>query len=382
MFRMRHLANDEVQSSDNSTYSLRLPVTGFIHTLYVTASITNGATSGRGVNIFSAIDEIRVVGDGDERMFTLTPAELEKWYETQWGMGLSMVETQVADGVQSAVFPILFGRFFYDANFFLPLGRIKNPRLEIVYSPSIAADAGFATGTTTFDVVALWTPEQDRLNYAGTIVTRTVEAFTSVASGDNTTDIDILDPIRAVGVYAYEASVEDGTDVTRVRLEANSGEFDIWQGDWKNLIAYNKSLFWGRVVHNAHLLLTNNETWNCRLGNVKQFSIEVLETTDLADDSFQLFRVDAITGDLLTFDGADVDITADSEVITATSADSDLYVSVEGDSPSYFGLLPFYMNDEPGSYLNPREFDKLRLILTQGGAGATVRNSIQFVKTY
>lgn len=380
--RMRHLANEEVQSSNDSTYSLRLPTTGFLHTLWVTVRCTNGATSGRGVSPLDIADEIRVVGDGDERYFSLQPVEIEKYWETLMGQPLQMRQTEAASGVQMVCLPVMFGRMVEDKSLFLPLGNLKNPRLEVVYSPSIAADGGFATGTVSIDVTALWSPEQDKLNYGGTLVTRTIKAFTSVASGDDTTDIDIQDPIRLVAIYAYESATEDGTDVTRVRLEANSGEYDVWQGDWQNLLDYNRSMFWANIRHTARLLNTDAETWLSRLGNIKHYNIEPLYTPSTANDTFSVFVVSAIAGDRLTFKISDVDVTAGSETHADATADYALYVSAEGDSPSYFGCIPFFAYDEPQYYLNPKAYDKLRLILTQGGAGATVRNSIQFLKRY
>jgi hypothetical protein len=378
--RLRHLANNEVQTSNDSTYSLRLPVTGFLHALFVRVAADNGATGGRNVGPLDIADEIRVVGDGDERFFTLWPRELEKWYETLMGNPLVMLQTEVASAEQFVVLPLLFGRSYYDPNFFLPLGRIKNPRLEIPYSPAIAADGGFTTGTTDFNVLALWSPETDRLNYQGTLITRTVEDFDSAASGDNVTDIDITDPIRAVGIYAYEAGVEDGTDITRVRLEANSGEYDIFAGDWFDLLEYDKMLFWSRIVHNFRLFAQNNDTIDTRLGRIRQYSIELNENSEIAADQSLQYTIDAIAGDRMTFAGSLLDIVAGSEEVAADATDRDIYLSVEGDSPSYFGLIPFMMIDEPNFYLNPKEFDKLRLILTQGGAGADVRVSLQFLK--
>ena len=76
--RLRQLANDEVQSSDDSTYVLNLPTSGNLHALFIRANCTNGGTSGRGVNILDAVDTIRIVGDGDERYYELNSVEIEK----------------------------------------------------------------------------------------------------------------------------------------------------------------------------------------------------------------------------------------------------------------------------------------------------------------
>ncbi len=380
MYRTRHLLNDANQSSNDATLSLELPETGFLHALFVRIRALNGATSGLGVGPLDIADEIRVVGDGDERYFTLQPREIEKWYECLKGKGLDMLETDALSTDQYVVLPVLFGRDTFDPQYFLPLGRIRNPRLEIQYSPNIAADGGFTTGTVDIDVVGLWSPPSDNLTYGGTLITRTIKNFTSIASGDEATNIDIMDPIRAVGIYAYEAGIEDGVDITRVTLEANNGEYNLLSVDWDNFLQMNRHLFGARIVHNFRTLVQNNDTMNVRLSAIKQWSLALLETPSVAADTFLVYRIDAIAGDLLTFAGAEADITAGAETFTDHATDNPIYLSVEGETPSYFGLIPYFQNDEGAGYLNPALFDKLRLLLSQGAAGAAVRISLQYLK--
>lgn len=380
MQRIRHLINDENQASNDATFSLELPETGFLHSLFIRIRATNGATSGLGVSPLDIADEVRVVGDGDERYFTLQPREIEKWYECLNGKGLDMFETDALSVDQYVIFPVQFGRDTFDPQYFLPLARIRNPRLEVAYSPNIAADGGFTTGTVDIDVVGLWSPPSDNLTYGGTLITRTIKSFTSVASGDEATNIDIMDPIRAVGVYVYEAGIADGVDVTAIELEANNGEYNLLSLDWDNFIQLNRHLFGARIVHNFRTLVQNNDTMNVRLSGIKQWSLALLETPSVAADTFLVYRIDAIAGDQVTFAGAEADITAGAETFTDHATDNPIYLSVEGDSPSYFGLIPYFHNDEGTGYLNPALFDKLRLLLSQGAAGAAVRISLQYLK--
>lgn len=379
-FRVRHLLNDSIQSSDTATFSLQLPESGNLHSLLIRLTVTNGATSGRDVNPLSIPSLVRVVGDGDYRYFELSPQEIEKYNESIQGHSLDMRVDENASVTQYVVLPIHFGRVPYDPEYFLPLSRVKNPRLEIPYAFTAAADGGFATGTFTVDVVAIWTPDNEPLAYKGTLVKRTIKSFTSAASGDESSEINIKEPIRTLGIYAYEAGVADGANITRVRLEANSGEYDIWAGDWNNLQEFTRSFYWSRIEHNFKCLLQNNDTLHTRISNPVSIQVTPISAVDTTDDSFQRTVPDTEAGDLLTFDSGDVDITAGSETITANTADVGLYVNVEGHSPSYFGLMPFHIPDDPSGYLNPTLYDTLKLILTQGNAGAAVRLSVEYLK--
>lgn len=377
-----HYVNDEVQSSDAATYRVELPNRGALHTILLKAQCTNGATAGRAVSMFDVVDDVKVVGDGSEIIYSLTPEEIEKWHECLHGMALTGVQNEAASAVQEFVLPLMFGREVYDPSYFLPLERFKDVKLEVSYSPSIAADGGFATGTTTFDVELLMTMSNQGLNYAGTLKTRRINTFTSVASGDQEVELpDNLD-IRAIGVYAYEAAVADGTDVTRVVLEDKSTGKKLFDADWDDFIHINRELFGSEVSHTIRAFLQDTETLNTRIGEILGLDVTYLGDVTLATDLFELVRVDTITGDRLTFNLSQVDVTAGAEDIVTHAVDEDVLVTVHGKSPSYFGLIPFMYQDVREAYLRTANYGKPTVILTQGGAGATCYVSIQEAKSY
>lgn len=380
--RLRHLVNDEIEASDASTFSTLLPETGYLHALFVTVKATNGATGGRAACPLDIADIVRVIANGEERIFELTPRELEKWTETCLGIPLEMIQDERAATVQSVVFPILFGRWFDDTDYFLPLSKVKSPKLEITYSPTIAADGGFATGTTTFNVTALWSPETDKLAYKGTLTTRTIKAFTSLASGDDPTDINVTDPIRAISVYAYEPATEDGTDITRVRLAANTGEYDLFACDWQDFLDINRYKHYADIQHSFMAFWQDNDVLLTRIGRIRHISSTVFADDDQAGDIFPIRQYDNITGDQIRLVASVGDITAGSETYVTDNADKPTLVKVTGNAPSYFGLIDYLAPDYGAGYLDPTEYSKLQLILTQGGAGADVRVGLQCLHQY
>jgi len=378
----RHYVNDEAQTNDDATWKKELPNRGALHAILLKAQCTNGSTSGHGVTILDAVDEIEVKGDGSEILFSLYPTEHEKWYETLFGKALQAVQTEVASGVQEMVFPIIFGKKLYDPKHWLPLSRFKDVSIEVKYSPSISADGGFATGTMTFDLMLLMSLEEAGLGYEGTLVTRRIKSYTTAASGEEEIELPDNAIIRAIGNYVYEAGVADGTDVTKVELEDKATGVSLFEADWDDFIHLNRELFGSMIRHSWHAFLQDNDTLDTRIGEILEYALSVNETPDPTADTFLVDMVDAISGDRLTFACAQADITAGAEDLTAYATDHDVYVTVKGKSPSYFGLIPFTYQDDPSGWLNTGQYGKLTVIHTQGGAGGNAYVSIQEYRRY
>jgi len=353
-----------------------------LHTALLKCAVTNGATGGRGVSIFDAIDKIEIVADGSEVIYSLTPVEIEKWYETLQGRGLQMVQREAASGVQYAVFPVMFGRWVYDPEFFLQLERFKDVKLEVTYSPSIAEDGGFATGTTTFDLMLLMSFAEPGLAYKGTIKLRQLKSFTSVASGDEEVELPDAINIRNIGIYAYEAAVADGTDITKVVLEDKASGEKLFEADWSNLIETSRELHGASIEHNIELFAQDNDTINVRLGAVLGWALHSTLSDVDATDLAYLHKVDAVAGDKLTLCIMKESLVPASEGVISYATDSQAYLRVWGKSPSYFGVISYDHIDSPGTYLDTSKFGKPTVTLTQGGADASVIVSVQEVKVY
>ena len=377
-----HYINDEAQSSDAATWRLSLPNRGSLHTALLKCACTNGATGGRAVSILDAIDKVEIIADGSEVIYSLTPVEIEKWYETLQGRGLQMVQSEAASGVQYAVMPLMFGRWLYDPEFFLPLERFKDVRLEVTYSPSTAADGGFATGTTTFDLMLVMSFAEPGVIYKGTLKHRQLKSFTSVASGDQEVELPDDIDIRNIGVYAYEAGVADGTDITKVVLEDKATGEKLFDADWSNLIDISRELHGAVIDHNIELFAQDNDTINTRIGAILGWSVHGTIPDVDATDLFYLTKFDAISGDQLTLCYMQGKIVAAAEALSTQATDGQIYVQVWGKSPSYFGVIPYDYFDIPGSYLDTAKYGKPTVTLTQGGADASVIVSVQEIKVY
>lgn len=382
MLEWRHLENDAVQSSDNTTYKFDLPKQGQLHALLLKLSMTNGATAGRNVDMLDVVDNIEIKGKGNETLYSLVPNVVEKLYEAMRGQAMTMINTEAASAVQTVVIPIWFGRAMFDPNYWLPLAAVAIAQLQIAYSPNIAADGGFATGTFTVDIMALMSDQGDVGNYLGTLVTKEIRNFTTAASGDEATQVSDPFPHRYVGVYCYENQVADGVDVTRVRLTTKDRSHTPFDFDWDNFVYTTRSMFGAIIEHAWQLFAQDNDVLDTRQGDIMFHSVTVETSNNATTDVSVWSHIDTITGDRVTLDSFTLDNTAGGEDNVIDTTDRVLKVLVKSRAPSYFGLIVFSPTDDPADYFNPDGKEKVEVILTQGGAGGDARIFTQTVRRF
>jgi phosphotransferase system IIB component len=357
MTQLRTLLDNEVQASDAAIKTLKLPLSNYIHTLYLKLAVTNGATDAENQSAYDAFDKIEVIANGSDVLYSLTPREAKAWYLWEKGMNIPQVRNESASAVQSVTIPIFFGRSEYDPNYYLACARFTDLELKITYSPTIAATA-FATGTTTITVHALMTMGTPPDVYGGTLVHKTIKAFTSAASGDDQTLLPRGNNLRQLLVYAYEAAIEDGVDITRVKFDLNNQERVLVDAKFSDIQGVNKIDRW--VKHEEEILCARDTT-EVENTFVSRIASVNLQTTTAAD----IIQATVIAGDAVTVTG------------TITTP---FHMAVVGYGVSHAAVLDFAKQGEQ-NLLNTAEFDQLQLTLTQGGAGADVRVSTQEVRS-
>lgn len=374
----RVILDNEVQSSDDATKIVKLPLSNYLHTLYVKVKATNGATSAKNQSIEDVVDRIEVVANGSDVLFSLTPAEIKRWSLWFTGLNIPQVRSEIGGAVQEAVYPIHFGRMPFDPDYFIPAARLSDLEVRIKYSPTIAATS-FATGTVTIGVFADMTMGGAPGEYRGTLSHKTVRAFTSVASGDDQTLIPRGNLLRQLMVYAYESGVDDGSNISRVKFDLNNEERVPFNIAWKDLQDLNTYGNWITHVENIRAFLADADTLNTKVARITSVNASENFAGVLATDKFYLRRVTAISGDLLTFEGLEADITAGGEDLIADTSGRNVLLSVTGEGLSHSVVLDFSSLGE-ASVLNTNEYDQVRLTLTNTNAGGDVRISTQEVR--
>lgn len=374
----RVILDNEVQASDDATKIVKLPLSNYLHTLYVKVKATNGATSAKNQSIEDVVDRIEVVANGSDVLFSLTPAEIKRWALWFTGLNIPQVRSEIGGAVQEAVYPIHFGRMPYDPDYFLPAARLSDLEVRIKYSPTIAATS-FATGTVTIGVFADMTMGGTPGEYRGTLSHKTVRAFTSVASGDDQTLVPRGNLLRQLMVYAYESGVDDGNNISRVKFDLNNEERVPFNIAWKDLQDLNVYGNWINHVENIRAFIANTDTLNTKVARIVNVSVSENFASVLATDKFYLRRCTTIAGDLLTFEGVEGGITAGAEDLIADATGRNVLLSVTGEGLSHAVVLDFSSLGE-ASVLNTNEYDQVRLTLTNANAGGDVRISTQEVR--
>jgi len=379
LFPARVILSNEVQASDNATKIVKLPLSNYLHTLYVKVQCTNGATSALNQDISDVVDLIEVVANGSDVLVSLTPQEIKRWCLWATGLNIPQSRNERASAVQEMVFPIFFGRAPFDPNFYLRCASLSDLELKVTYSPTIAA-TGFTTGTTTIGVFAVMTMGGQPGEYLGTLTHKTLRSFTSAASGDEQTLIPRGNLLRQLMVFAYEAAIEEGVDVTNVKFDLNNDEQVRANIPWLDLNNINKLDNW--VLHSENILAftKDTDTIDTDVARIKKVSVSSQATMSDANDTFELTKVTTIAGDRVTIDQKAADITAGAETFATDATGRNTILSVEGEGLSHAVVIDFSKSGEQ-NLLNTSQFDQVRLTLTQGGAGANVRISTQEVRS-
>jgi len=364
LFPARVILNNETQSSDAATKIVKLPQSNYLHTLYVKVQCTNGATSAKNQDISDVVDLVEVVANGSDVLLSLTPQEIKRW--VLWLTGAN-------------TFPLFFGRYPFDPNFYLRCSALTDLELKITYSPTIAATS-FATGTTKIGVFATMTMGAQPSDYLGTLTHKTIRAFTSAASGDDVTLIPRGNLLRQLLIFAYEAAVESATDITAIKFDVNNDEKVITNIGWNDLNNINKVTNW--VVHEEEIFAFTADTNTIDTDVERITFVGSMLQSAMADagDTFELARITTIAGDRITVNQMAGDVTAGAETFATDATSRNHLLQIKGQGLSHAVVLDFAQSGE-SALLNTSTYDQVRLTLTQGGADALVRVSAQEVRS-
>lgn len=375
----RVVLNNEVQASDAATKIVKLPLSNYIHTLYVKVQCTNGATSALNQDISDVVDLIEVVANGSDVLFSLTPQEIKRWSLWLTGMNIPQVRNERASAVQEMIFPIFFGRAPFDPNFYLRCAALSDLELKVTYSPTIAATS-FATGTVTIGVFAAMTMGAQPGDYVGTLTHKTLRSFTSAASGDEQTLIPRGNLLRQLLVFAYEAAVEPAANITNIKFDLNNDEQVVTNIAWNDLANINKVNNWIDHVENILAFTKDTDTIDTDVARIVHVGVSSQAAMSDANDTFELTKVTTIAGDRVTIDQKAADITAGAETFATDATGRSTLLHVEGEGLSHAVVLDLALAGD-GQLLNTAQYDQVRVTLTQGNAGAAVRISTQEVRS-
>ena len=334
-----------------------------------TTRITNGATSGL-EKIFTAIDRVEVVADGSNVLFSMTGAALYRWAHFVYKVEPPHRQDQQLSVVQELTLPLLFGRYFMDAEFGLRLDNYRDVEVRIQYSPTIAATE-FATGTTQFHLIAVIDDDDTVINAArGFLRTTEAFAFTTVAAGEQVIDLARSYPYWDIMVFCREATIDDGVDITIAEVRIDDRQYIPATGRWDDWQGFNEKEMGIDPRHSGIMLRGDTETFDTHTGRIWNAQVTPVFVQSDANGIITVM-IGSIAGDRLTMSVSDAADAAASTHFTAAAADRAIHWEAKGLGVGNAIMIPFTNGENPDLALDVRDRGRAQLALTNGGAGGT-----------
>jgi len=346
--------------TDTATIRQALAGLGAVSAIDIKLRATTGATSKQGVYIHDDVDTIDVK-DGSDILYSLNGIESQALTCYHNHKMPAAIFREGAAVVEEETFTVHFGRFLGDERYWLDTDQYRNPLLELALTLAISATAGFATGTGRVSIVA-WIWDEKPAVREGVLISKEYKEFTSLASGDDLTELPIDLPHRLLLVRAYEANVLYETDITQILLRANRGGKILLNMEPEMVRDIARQRY-GSFSYGVELFRTDADTVDTFLHLIDSVALQALQDLDIATIDARL--ANRLTLQLLTL--------AVTPTIAKSTTDRAIDAVVHGFIP--FGTLPLLIADpdDPDDWLDPGQYNNMQLVLTQGGAAATVQ---------
>lgn len=365
-----YLADRAVQGSDSAVFRQDLPRTGRVSAIEIGVRITNGSTSGTEI-IDDAIDRIEVLGNGSFPIKSMTgrmaAAAGALWLRRR----LPQVRTQAASAVQERSYLIPFGFRVGDPVHYLELSRWQQVQLAVTFSPTIAA-TGFATATVTFTVkLHYWDAQEALLGSGGYIRNREIFSFTSAASGDQQILLPTEHPLLGLLVFSREAGIALETDLTRVRLLDKIGGVELYNRRTEDAQMENDEELGLEAIERGRALLADADNLDTDVNFLDAINLSLVQDLAAGAD-FDIINPASITGDRVAIHEAIVEGSSTyAATILETTARRVQWEAIGRGLPHAI-YVPLHDWGNPESAYPAPQRDQAVLLLTQGGAGATV----------
>lgn len=366
MKQRHYLQEDRYDMGTSGTLTFNLDYSDPITSIDLLFEATNGATSNKNNPIESNISKIEIV-DGGQVLWDLPGDVAFANIATLRGSMPHGYRTgAISDGTYQTI-PLLFGRQLYDPMYaFNPIAH-KNPQLKITFNEATVRAAG-GTGfvSDSFTVSILVHLMEESPSPQGFLSCREVETFTSVASGDKRIEMPTDKTIRSLICRVYESGVDVRTDITRFKLSVDGGKFEPFDLYARNIVDTMIGHFQPMMI--PQYTVSDN-------GEIHQTWVAIDLEAFVRDHTGSY-----IVGGASSWPGQ-MTIRLYTHAGVATTG-KPVHFGVIGWLIHNTYVLPFGRLENPDEWLKTQAFNKLDLVLTQGGAGAEVNVCVQSLFTY
>ncbi len=353
--------------ADSGTEIIELAVTDPISEIAVKVYADNGATSNKDAPIPLIVSKIEVV-DGANVIYSLD-GEIAFAAGYYMQKKLPMLGIREAEGyVQHAEFIIGFGRWLWDPIFALVPQKFRNLQLKLTWNLAAVravGATGFVTNTGKVTVVVR-VIEGLETEPTGYMMTKNHYNFTSAASGEERIPLPTDYPYAMLLYRAYEAGINMSTSISNAKLNIDFDKvvpFDYAANDIRNRIAKAYDM--------------------CRIHNIGKGDDAEAHESWLADTfSIQMLaNASAVILGLSSTDAARYTVNQKDHANVAANGVT-RFVECMGIGPFNVFAIPFGILDDPDTYLPAPEHGDIKLVLTQGNAGAVVDVALVQLRSY
>jgi len=326
----------------------------------------NGATYNKASPIELCVSKIELV-DGSDVLYSL-PGEVGYATYCHLNNGLpKQHRSENANDTPYVVIPIRFGRYLYDKVYAFNPNAFRNPQIKVTFDEATVNAAG-ATGyvSDSFNISIVVRLMQDAEAPRAMLMTKEIETFTSLASGDHVVEMPTDYPYRAIIARVYDASTDMRSNITNYKLSCDGGKFI--PIDYHS--RYAESVFFGnfKPLECPSVLMGSN-------GVASQHWVG-MANKGAANAVAQGYIVGATTygsGRVIFYVTTHAGVASNNIGITTL---------VQGLALHNTLIIPMGLLDVPEDWFNAPEYRNIRLYLTQSNAGADCNICVQQVRPY
>ena len=327
----------------------------------------NGATSNKGNWMSDVITKIEIV-DGSDVLGSLSLKQAQALQSHQTGkMPYINFEEGAAKGGKDEVM-LLFGRYLWDGEYYLDLTKFSNPQLKITTDEdvirAIGAD-GWSDGSFKVSITA-FIIQEGAAAAKGFFMNKEVYNFTAAATGDEHIDLPRDYPYVGLMLSSTIKQSDIYELVSKMKISCDSDKF----------IPINQ-------YTNHYLEQYENErdplSMRCVLwrkdGEEPQFPIYYNPRANLMASG----RGHICNSGWMWSGNMNFMLTDDDG--GAVAAEEQIWAHITGGSLHCSLYVPFGLLADPESYFPTADWNEIKLILTQAGAGA-VKTCLQQLRPF
>ncbi|MCD6434718.1 MAG: hypothetical protein J7L14_03825 [Candidatus Diapherotrites archaeon] len=199
---------------DGETITVDLPANEKVSAVMLDFSVTNYSTADDAPLLSAQVGTLEVIAEGRTILAAMGhgSASWAQFMDTKKKPYHDLAQT--ADYTQHVRYIVPFGKFLGDPQYGLDTANYSSVQFKLPWT----YDSKYVSGSGSFDFLALRPADRAAVNFGGFIRRRDIYSFTTAASGDKEIELPLGMPYRRLAL-----NTEDGTGISRVKLDVDSG---------------------------------------------------------------------------------------------------------------------------------------------------------------